>query len=457
MNAWGGPGAAPSPQKPSSNSPTNKRPSSPVRKNKSARPSSAPAARSRPGSAPAKEVKARWGGMKADPEAHLHGRSAKPDPRMAWVFRHAVEKNELDRKMHRHMARKGDEVVDVLLMTDGKKTGFLGFFEMRRALERTGLKLTDHELKFVGGLVGASGETTAAGGIKIPAMYPYVKVVELYGSEKHIRGLKRLKASQTIETVHPVPAPRPGMSNVFSLMLQLKPLVEKFYRKVWRECVDSDDERSKQVPLAMLERILVSHGALDLVTEEELRTLLLKMRLPSESGGTLSYFESWIDYTKFLKRILAPITTPRSARAASADSEEGGNESPSYGTPARTLKSRELYHTLAPQLRYVWRETRAELKSNEARPGIISIKRFKGIMQMHGVELRKQELSAIVAMHGVEYTKRPTTGVGSWEAVDRGIHMQGKRQRGVKFDEFFKAVLVFYVNEEHHGLNSWEN
>ena len=235
MNAWGGPGAAPSPQKPSSNSPTNKRPSSPVRKNKSARPSSAPAARSRPGSAPAKEVKARWGGMKADPEAHLHGRSAKPDPRMAWVFRHAVEKNELDRKMHRHMARKGDEVVDVLLMTDGacvrealrcvlymtarphvatitittttagKKTGFLGFFEMRRALERTGLKLTDHELKYVGGLVGASGETTAAGGIKIPAMYPYVKVVQLYGSEKHIRGLKRLKASQTIETVHPVP------------------------------------------------------------------------------------------------------------------------------------------------------------------------------------------------------------------------------------------------------------
>ena len=58
-----------------------------------------------------------------------------------------------------------------------------------------------------------------------------------------------------------------------------------YSRKVWRECVDSDDERSKQVPLAMLERILVSHGALDLVTEEELRTLLLKMRLPSESGG----------------------------------------------------------------------------------------------------------------------------------------------------------------------------
>ena len=52
-----------------------------------------------------------------------------------------------------------------------------------------------------------------------------------------------------------------------------------------------------------------------------------------------------------------------------------------------------------------------------------------------------QELSAIVAMHGVEYTKRPTTGVGSWEAVDRGIHMQGKRQRGVKFNEFFKGTV----------------
>ena len=105
-----------------------------------------------------------------------------------------------------------------------------------------------------------------------------------------------------------------------------------------------------------------------------------------------------------------------------------------------------------------------------------------------------------MATHGVEYTKRPTTGPGSWQAVDKGIHMQGKRQRGVKFDEFFKgmhvqrrsssatrtpptgfgtrhvsstpqspiplparppthplsAVLLFYVNEEHHGLNNWE-
>ena len=54
---------------------------------------------------------------------------------------------------------------------------------------------------------------------------------------------------------------------------------------MWRECVDSDDERSELVPLAMLERILVSHGARSLVGEDELRTLLLKMRLPSEGGG----------------------------------------------------------------------------------------------------------------------------------------------------------------------------
>ena len=41
------------------------------------------------------------------------------------------------------------------------------------------------------------------------------------------------------------------------------------------------------MPLAMLERILISHGALDLVAEDELRTLLMKMRLPSEGGGRL--------------------------------------------------------------------------------------------------------------------------------------------------------------------------